>query len=285
MSFLLQSTYFTKEHLLFSKDFYILIIKSPQIWRNTCSYVLRSGGLKMKIDPSNLLKNILKSNKPIGLSDELHNIELAVRSLPKENGIKILQERPHIAADSKGKIAGSYLGVPTRKTVAPVSTNWGGAEKNEIGALKQYMSGESYALNDQLRRNMELSPQQKHLVTNLDKALDKMPVYDKLTYRNIQFDLAGQEEYNRFIAQHKVGAVVNYPAYTSTSKSFDGYTFDEDTKNVASMIIKGKNGRNIATHGLESEAEVLFKRNSKFEVLNAQVNKEGASYFELRETD
>ena len=94
----------------------------------------------------------------------------------------------------------------------------------EQGAIRQYKSGsDSYILNEKLYSGAALSESEKKLADNLDKALDKLPNYKGTTYRVLSFDRQGKEAYDAFIARHVPDMPVNYGAYTSSSKTPDGY--------------------------------------------------------------
>jgi hypothetical protein len=147
----------------------------------------------------------------------------------------------------------------------------------EAGALNRYVSSDSYKINEKLRNQEKLSDEEKKFLADFDKALDKMPEYKGTVYRNITFDLNGEDEYNAFIEEHSVGNMVRYSQYTSTSKTADGYVVDGNR--IVHYEIRTKNGKNIsgAGFGVEGEDEVLLKRNAKFKVSHAE--KRGSKLF------
>lgn len=219
----------------------------------------------MKFKDLKFLRTILKSNKPIRLDDELYNISLGVeRTARKRQGVGgVNTARRSVVDDSK--IAGSYLGQP-QSSAAPTTY---GLTTEEMRAFKRYMSGgDSYKLNDLLRSGGELSRDQADFTRHLDRALDKLPQYQKPTYRIISFDLAGEKSYNEFVKQHRPGSVINYPAYTSTTKQPNGYPMDG--RSLVHMRIDGRSGRDISQFGNEDEQEVLFKRNTSFKIISAE---------------
>ena len=155
-----------------------------------------------------------------------------------------------------------------------VRTAPGGLTTAEEEALLAYKSGGSYLLNAKLREGVELSELEQQIVDGLDTALPKLPAYKGTLYRNIGFDRFGdQEARDAFVAQHSEGALVGYPAYTSTSTSIDGYPVEG--KFVVHMVIEGETGRDLAGYGNNSESEVLFERRKKFEVTKLTYDESG----------
>ena len=135
--------------------------------------------------------------------------------------------------------------------------------ENGQDAIYTYKSSESYKINEALRNNSDLSDSYVKLIKRLDKQLEEIPTYEGVLYRNLSFDLQGQEALDDFVAMHIPGEIIKYPAYTSTSKSPDGYPIDAEL--AVHMKIYGINGHDISkNYGIESEEEVLFKRNSIF---------------------
>ena len=136
-----------------------------------------------------------------------------------------------------------------------------GLTDDEIGSIVRYKSGGSYTLNAKLRENAELDEYDQETVNHLDKALEKLPTYKGVVYRNIQFDGFGDKAArDAYIEGHIIGEPVFYNAYTSTSTVTDGYVLDGDF--VVHHIIQSVNGRNLAGYGSDAESEVLFSRNS-----------------------
>ena len=130
-------------------------------------------------------------------------------------------------------------------------------------ALLAYKSGGSYQLNTKLREGIELKDQEQAIVDGLDDALPKLPVCQGTVYRNIGFDGFGdQEARDAFIADHPIGEIVSYKAYTSASTRLDGYTVEGDY--VVHLIIDSVNGRDLEGYGNNFESEVLFSRDSSF---------------------
>lgn len=142
----------------------------------------------------------------------------------------------------------------------------------EKGAIAEYSSSKAYTLNEKLRNNIKLDKNESELVQNIDNGLNKLPNYNKVTYRQIGFDFQGEEEYNKFINQHKNNKVINYPQYISTSKNYNDYEIDNNLK--VELTIEGKTGKDIRLlAGIKEENEVVFKRDVWFEIVKVVDNK------------
>lgn len=127
----------------------------------------------------------------------------------------------------------------------------------EEHAINQYISSDSYKINEKLRNGTKLNKTEKKLCDNLDSALKKAPRYTGNLTRSLQF--YNDDDLNEFLDKHQVGKIVEYPAYTSTTYA-NRYN---DTSNVEIHIMNSKNGADISMMNLE-ESEVLYRRNSKF---------------------
>ena len=131
--------------------------------------------------------------------------------------------------------------------------------KDEEAALKRYISSESYTLNDALRHGT-LSKAQEKLVSDLDNALNKMPIYKGKAplQRDYFFD---RENLNRFISPLNIGGKYSDASYLSTSKIHYG----EGMEQIHVIIESSISGRDISNFN-SSEKEVLFPRNTKFRI-------------------
>jgi len=132
---------------------------------------------------------------------------------------------------------------------------------DEQYALNQYLSAESYNLNEAFRKESDLTEQQETMKTNLDKALKKFPKYEGEVTRSLELD---SEMLKEFLNVHKEENIIEYKAYTSTTTG----TRYNDNSNVE-LHIKSKNGRDIRQFNNE-EQEVLFERDSKFKVVKLE---------------
>ena len=144
--------------------------------------------------------------------------------------------------------------------------------ENEKGAITEYSSSKAYILNEKLRNNIKLDKNEIDLIDNIDKGLNKLPNYNKVTYRQIGFDFQGEEEYNNFVKQHKNNDFINYPQYISTSKNYNDYEVADKLK--VELTIEGKTGKDIRLlSGIKEENEVLFKRDVWFGIVKVVDNK------------
>lgn len=156
-----------------------------------------------------------------------------------------------------------------------ISETWVEGQRNmaltsdEQAALNNYISSDSYKINDDLRRN-KISKNKKQFIKNLDAALAKMPIYhsSKPLQRDYFFDK--QEALDDFISNFEIGVVFTDSSYISTSKIYYG-----QGKETIHVIIKSsKTGRDISEFNV-NEQEVLFPRNSKFRIDDAYVDDNG----------
>ncbi len=144
--------------------------------------------------------------------------------------------------------------------------------EEEKGAIAKYSSSNAYILNEKLRNNIKLDKNEIELVDNIDKGLNKLPNYNKVTYRQIGFDFQGEEEYNNFINKHKNNKYINYGQYTSSSKHYGDYEVDDNLK--VEITIQGNTGKDIrGIAGIKEENEVLFKRDVWFAIVKVDNNK------------
>lgn len=158
--------------------------------------------------------------------------------------------------------SGNYYEVPSdmtykqwkKKYVLQMTTG-------ERKALHDYIGFDSYIINERLREGTALTRQEKQMIRKLDAALDKCPAYHGNLVRDLQFLRTEQKE--QFIEAHQIGTMVNYPAYTSTSKE-EGYNEDYDVRIYIENTTKGKD---IASFNRQ-ENEVLYKRDQMFLVKN-----------------
>lgn len=142
---------------------------------------------------------------------------------------------------------------------------------NDIYALYNYKSAKSYPLNYKLRENIPLDDSDAAFVKSFDVALEKLPVYKGTVYRSLSADTL--DDANAFRIQHKVGEIVEYPAYTSAG--VDLY----DAAMEIQLVITSKTGCDMREFNPE-ESEIIFKRKSRFRIIKI----EGAKIYMEEET-
>lgn len=137
-------------------------------------------------------------------------------------------------------------------------------------AIFDYMTAQSYVVNEKLRTGASLTNAEQAFIDNLDSALDKMPTYEGNLQRSLLF--YSDEDVKNFIGRHTVGNRVTYNEYISTTK---GETYNPEGQ-VQIYVQDAHSGRNIS--GLnDKEDEVLYPRGSSFIVVNV-VEMDGKYY-------
>lgn len=144
----------------------------------------------------------------------------------------------------------------------------------EVGAVKDYVSSYSYKINEKLRNHEELSEVEQEYVNNLDRALNKFPLYEGIVTRSLEFMY--EDDLETFVNSHVIGKIKNYDQYLSTTV---GEVYND--KGQVQIIIESKNGRDIRYYN-ENEQEILFKRNASFKVIKI-AKQEGFIFILLKE--
>lgn len=110
-----------------------------------------------------------------------------------------------------------------------------------------------------MRNGIALTDLESKILDDLDSALNKLDSYKGTVTRSVSIY---NDDLDYFLKDYKLGNVVNYRAYTSTTK---GEMYNPDAR--VQINIKSKNGKNLLEFN-EEEQEILFKRNSNFKVKN-----------------
>jgi hypothetical protein len=198
----------------------------------------------------------------------------------QEQAAKVLAEKQ---AKEKADLAEKFAADPELKThYEAMEALFGGGKTSENyianaqakvnnAGLKGVMTGADAApiiaysgshygpVNSELRSGTMTMPQYKFM-KSLNAGLDKLPKYEKTTYRRASLTPAQA-------ASYKVGHVVEERGFTSTSKDQSVWSGSHQ------FIVHGRNGRDISklsSHA--SEAEVLFKSGSRFHVKSVNGN-------------
>lgn len=127
-------------------------------------------------------------------------------------------------------------------------------------ALNQYIGSKSYIINEKLRQGVHLTSEEKDFIMTLDSALKKMPKYKGNLSRSLIFD--DESVLNDFLSNYKVGNIVIYDEYISTTSK----GVYNPKGQVQIHILDASKGRDITTFN-KSESEVLYPRNSAFEIV------------------
>lgn len=147
--------------------------------------------------------------------------------------------------------------------------------EEEKYALSQYIGSESYRINEKLRNGKGLTFEEEKFINNLDNALRKMPKYQGILTRSLDF--LYESDLKKFLEQYQTGKIVEYSAYTSATK---GNIYNPDGQ-VQIIFEDTTRGRDISVYNSE-ENEILYPRNSKFLVVE-RVNKNGKIFLRLHE--
>lgn len=172
------------------------------------------------------------------------------------------------------KKANSIKEISWRKFLAWPSAKLSLEEK---GAIARYTSSEAYTLNDNLRRKIKLSSIENTLIHNLDKALDKIPYYSEKEPLNRSLSFMYPEDQVDFVNKALVQGYIQEPSYTSASA---GMVYNSED-NLRIVIVRSHSGHDIREFNAD-EGEVLFKRNTRFDILRLNVI-DGKPYIEVVE--
>ena len=153
--------------------------------------------------------------------------------------------------------------------------------EEESTALTNYKSSESYKVNAKLRDGLSLTEAEQKMVTDLDTALEKLPVHEGTVYRRLSFDMDGQEVMAAFLAEHEANTAVRNAAYTSSSTDVEGYPVSGEL--TVTQVISSKTGRNVAGIGNNNESEVMFPRNTRFYIEKVRTDAGGETVIYMEE--
>ena len=133
-----------------------------------------------------------------------------------------------------------------------------GLSNDEQYAINQYISSESYKINELLRNNLKLDDIQENIVKQLDKALDKCRNYSGNIVRVL--DITDKKELKKFIHMNKLNKPIMFNEYLSFSSRNDY------NKNANVIIYTASNKPKDLRNFNPNESEILYPRNSKFVV-------------------
>lgn len=176
------------------------------------------------------------------------------------------EHAPEAAKPMEAPVTPPTPDVPTKvKTVEPVTSGQPlELTKPEESAITRYIGGESYVLNDKLRRAEPLSSPELEWVEHLDKALAKMPSYRGDVTRSLHF--SSPDILADFMQDMRPGTVIQYPQYISTTKAKELYN---PTGQVQFYVLNADGGKDISSYN-PSELEVLYGRDYPFQVLEIE---------------
>ena len=148
-------------------------------------------------------------------------------------------------------------------------------EEEQYESLEQYLKSMSYKINSKLYNNEKLSKDDKEYIQNLDNALKGMPTYKGWVKRCVY--VRDSEDVSKVLSifdnEQRIG---HWNSYISSSLG----VYDTSFKMI--MKIKSKTGRNLSTLNDEGGGEILFMRNTDFQLIDIK-NKNGIIYVKLEE--
>ena len=147
--------------------------------------------------------------------------------------------------------------------------------EEQYKSLEEYLKSMSYKINSKLYNNEKLSEEDKEYVQNLDNALKGMPIYKGWVKRCVY--VRDSEDVSNILSifdnEQRIG---HWNSYISSSLEI----YDTSFKMI--MRIKSKTGRNLSTLNDEGGGEILFMRNTDFQLIDIK-NKNGIIYVKLEE--
>lgn len=135
-----------------------------------------------------------------------------------------------------------------------------GLSNDEQYAINQYISSESYKINELLRNNLKLDDIQENIVKQLDKALDKCKNYNGNIVRVL--DITDKKELKKFIHMNKLNKSIMFNEYLS----FSSKSKYNENANVVIYTVSNK-AKDLRKFNPD-ESEILYPRNSRFIVEN-----------------
>lgn len=151
---------------------------------------------------------------------------------------------------------------------------------NERSAIGKWLSSDFYYINQKMYKNQKLTKEEKKLVKDLYRGLNKEPYYkardDEYIVRVLEVDNSTLES---IISSHQINKVYKSRAFESYSLK-DGYN---PNANIFFYVKGSKKARNMLEYNpMEREAEVLYQYGTKF-ITRDYYTKNGKHYFLLEE--
>jgi len=149
---------------------------------------------------------------------------------------------------------------------------------NEKNAISKWLSSDFYVINQKMYNSEVLTKEEKKLVKNLYRALNKEPYYivkdNEMIVRVLEVN---DDIIDNIISSHKIGDIYETKAFESYSLK-DGYN---PNANVYFYIKNSKLSRNMLEYNPD-EAEVLYQYGTRF-VTKEYYSKNGKHYFLMEE--
>lgn len=135
--------------------------------------------------------------------------------------------------------------------------NW-----NEQNAIHRWLSSDFYKINYKMYNNMSLTQDERKLVKDLYRALNKQPNYeskeDEMIVRVLEVDDRTTED---IVLQHSIGKAYKTKSFESYSLK-DGYN---ENANVFFYVKGSKKAKSLLEYNsIDNEAEVVYQYGTKF---------------------
>lgn len=154
-----------------------------------------------------------------------------------------------------------------------------GLEKNESMHIESYVSGLAYELNKRMNSGI-LSEQDQNYADKVRDAFRKFPQYKGTTFRNLSF--GSKKAFEEFLLGHKKGEVIKLKAFTSTSKSPNGYKVSGEF--IVHMEFRGESNADISeTYGLPRQQEVVYMPGTEIRVSDVTTANDGNPFIIVEE--
>ena len=148
---------------------------------------------------------------------------------------------------------------------------------DEAFSIEAYVRGSAYDISRLQRtgKEAEFSEYDTILVDQIKSGLLKHPEYSGRTYRNLQFDSVFNTEtdYDDFIRDHAVGKEVTLKAFSSASKSPNGYPIVGDK--IIHLVIDGVSARDISETFNIGQEEVIYLPETKYKIVKTAIANDG----------
>ena len=143
--------------------------------------------------------------------------------------------------------------------------------KQDIGFIKDWVSSDSYKINDLLRNNRKISKEWKTKINGINNAIKKQPKYEGNIVRVLEIN-----DLSSFLKDYEIDKPIKYKEFLSFSDK-EGYNNKANVK----IYVVSKHGRDIRDFN-QDESEILYPRDSSFIVKNIK-QQDGVVYILLEE--
>lgn len=153
----------------------------------------------------------------------------------------------------------------------------------EKDAIQRWESFDFYNINKKMYEGKKLTKEEKRIVKDLYRALNKIPYYkakdNQYIVRTLIID--NENDIQKIIKQHPIGKIYKSLSYEAYSIK-DGY---HENPNVYFYILGSKKARNMLEYNtVDGNVEVLYQYGKKF-ITKEYYTKNGKHYFLLEEYD